>query len=99
MNILGVFITRCKFLNPFIQTLKLIGEVAVGQQVFAEDFLIYISKLYLPEPLQMSLCPMIVSRETAVMPEAERKDLLLDLFQSSRIRMYSFVSSSFAVGT
>ena len=29
----------------------------------------------------MSLCPMIVSRETAVMPEAERKDLLLDLFQ------------------
>lgn len=34
MKVLGVFLADCKFLNPLIQTLKLIHKVAVGQLLY-----------------------------------------------------------------
>ena len=80
VNVLGIFLVTCQSLDSLIQTLQLVCKVAVGQQIFVENLPVYISKRYLSELLQMSLCPMIVPWKTAVMPEAERKDLLLDLF-------------------
>ena len=82
MHLLLVLFLARKLLDPLFDPIQLGGQVVIGEQVLFQCLLMDAVELQTAKPIQMSLCPVTLGTVVLIpVPQTERKDLLLDLFQ------------------
>jgi len=86
VDIFPVFLLRRKFLDSLLDPSKLCRQIVVGQQIFFQNLLMQFLNTQCAEPAEMCLRPVVLGPVIVTpMPQAEGKNLLLDLFQGKTV--------------